>query len=62
MKKYYVNPETTITLVETQYQLLAGSITTDGNGDVQSVGMGGEYTGGAGGVLSRERGGWDDED
>ena len=62
MKKNYVNPNTTITLVETQYQLLAGSVTTNGNGEVESVGMGGEYTGDASGIGSRGRGGWDDED
>ena len=62
MKKSYINPTTNVTLVETQYQVLAGSIGTNASGEVENVSMGGEYSGDASGVLSRGRGGWDDED
>ena len=64
MKKTYINPTTNVTSVKIQYHLLAGSgVTTNGSGDVTSVGFGASnYDSSKGGALSRGGSVWDDED
>ena len=57
MKKQYIIPTTMTLKVETQNHMLFGSETGDGN--FNGGGNKGDYSGGQ---LSRERGGWDDED
>ena len=59
MKKTYKNPETRIFNV-CLHPLM--TLSTDGSGNVKSVGVGGNYSGGADGVLSRDGQVWDDED
>lgn len=57
MKKQYIIPTTMTLKVETQNHMLFGSET--GDGTLNGGGSKGNYSGGQ---LSRERGGWDDED
>lgn len=40
MKKTYIAPESIVHEIELQKNILAGSIQTDGEGNVQSVGVG----------------------
>ena len=60
MKQTYMKPETTITFVQTQQQLLAGSFTMNGSGDL----TGGTLQSGnaTGAALGRRNSVWDDED
>ena len=57
MKKIYQNPTTEIVMVETQPLMEFGSNT--GNDTINGGGNKGDYSGGQ---LSRDGGGWDDED
>ena len=58
MKKQYINPVTVTIKVETQPLMGFGSET--GENTINGGGNKGNYSGS--GQLSRERGGWDDED
>lgn len=61
MKKQYINPTTNIFEMQMENHVLAGSgITKSAAGDVESVGVGGDYSGT--GLKSRQAGLWDDED
>ena len=57
MKKQYINPETITIKIETQAHMLFGS--PDGE-NLNGGGNKGNYSGS--GQLSRQGGGWDDED
>lgn len=58
MKKIYQNPTTEIVMVETQAHMLFGS--ENGDGTISGGGNKGSYEEGS--QLSRDGGGWDDED
>ena len=61
MKKTYINPTISVFQMQMQQHVLAGSgVTTNANGEVQSVGFGGDYNGS--GIKSRQGSFWDDED
>lgn len=60
MKKQYIIPATNVFDLQMQHHVLAGSVTQDGNGTVQTVGVGGDYAGGE--VLSRFGDLWDDDE
>ena len=61
MRKTYINPMTYVFQMQMQHHVLTGSgVTTNSDGDVESVGYGGDYDGN--GFKSRRGGFWDDDD
>lgn len=53
MKKNYIKPESIAVELKLNKQIMAGSVTQNAQGEVESVGGGGDYQGTADGVLSR---------
>ena len=51
MKKNYIQPESIAMELKLNQQIMAGSVTKDGSGNVKSVSNGGDFGGGAGDVL-----------
>ena len=61
MKKY-IQPSIEINVLHIENALMAGSVKTDGDGNVQSVSGGGDFTGSSKDVLGNEGGSvWDEE-
>ncbi|MBQ9667551.1 MAG: hypothetical protein IJV45_02220 [Prevotella sp.] len=62
MKKQYINPATSIFDIQMQHQVLAGSggVTKNSDGDVESVGIGGDYDG-TSPIKSRGGSLWDED-
>ena len=61
MKKTYINPTISVFQMQMQHHVLAGSgVTTNSDGDVKSVGFGGDY--GGSGIKSRQGSFWDDDE
>lgn len=59
--KAYIKPSIEVNVIAVEHALMAGSVTTDSNGNVESVSGGGDYEGGA--ILGNESGSvWGDED
>lgn len=61
MKKNYIKPESIAVELKLNKQIMAGSVTENAQGEVESVGGGGNYTGNEGGILSRSFGFGDEE-
>jgi len=62
MKKTYIQPNSIITHVQTEQYILAGSVKTNGVGEVESVSIGTGSANDEGFTLGSRGGGWDDED
>lgn len=54
MKKNYIQPEAVAIELNLNQQIMAGSVQRDGSGNLQSVGNGGNFSGGAGDVLGHD--------
>ena len=54
MKKNYIQPVLIALELNLTQQIMAGSVTKDGSGNVTSVGKGGNFSGGSGDVLGHD--------
>ena len=63
MKKTYINPTTSVFQMQMQQHVLAGSgVTKNASGEVQSVGIGGDFDSGSMVVKGRSGSVWGDDE